>query len=204
MSPTPVAIPPDGALAAALDELASAGGVLEVFRFAPTGLAAEDSAAHESVARAAAALFAGEALPVDSPTEGRRIPLRELFGPRFVLETGELLFPTSRGLLPAEAAARARAEVNGWASDCNDGLAGAFSDPPYTLRLPLDRVDALFRVVWDATVGTLRDDEVVVMTWSTDAWPAFDAGREWWGSSLWTVARRDGSRFAAFAASSTD
>jgi hypothetical protein len=63
----------------------------------------------------------------------------------------------------------------------------AFSHPPYTLSGPYDPDNDK----WFSTINyeLFGDDgeALTIYEWSTDWADYFNAGHEWWGSSLWTV-----------------
>jgi hypothetical protein len=47
-------------------------------------------------------------------------------------------------------------------------------------------------------------DETVIYSWPTDWASYFDAGQEWWGSFLWTLANPGENRIVVLVASATD
>jgi hypothetical protein len=83
------------------------------------------------------------------------------------------------------------------------GYAHAFTDPPYSLAGSRQEVQRLFaefaRVFFDDF-----SPQLVVYSWTTDWSNYFDAGHEWWGSSLWTVFVPSKKRLIWVGASTTD
>ena len=96
--------------------------------------------------------------------------------------------------------------------DASDaGLAYAFSDPPYPLRsnkqvksprLSLKERGELFDELLNKVLSV--SEESTVYRWPTDWSNYFDAGNEWWGTFLWTLANQGDGRVVVIAASSTD
>ena len=190
---------PTPELQAALRRFAEASGVVQHHLFEPPG-EPDDREAHQLVALLTAQAFGGERAGY---LLGSRVSLDELFGERVDRARRCLLFPSPAGLLPAAEAAASRRAGSGWGSGLGPGYGRAFSEPPYSLRCPLEEADRLFSAVWSG-IGSWEEDQVVVFAWSTDNLRGFGAGRDWWGSALWTVAPRDGRPWAGIAASATD
>ena len=87
--------------------------------------------------------------------------------------------------------------------ECEAGFVDAFAEPPYTVRFDFDELmDVFARFQRDYLFGLC--DDLRVLTWPTHWSSFFDAGREWWGEYLWTVAAPGGSKVTAIAASATD
>jgi hypothetical protein len=78
------------------------------------------------------------------------------------------------------------------------GFAFAVLDPPHGHIDPRSLDDLVASVVKGITSNS------TIFAWPTDWSNYSDAGREWWGSFLWTVANPDSSRIVVIAASSTD
>lgn len=95
--------------------------------------------------------------------------------------------------------------------DSDAGFAYAFSDPPYGLctntgknlkRVSLKEKGELFD---ELLTKALRMSEVsIIYRWPTDWCNYFNAGDEWWGTFLWTLANHGDGRIVVIAASSTD
>ena len=83
------------------------------------------------------------------------------------------------------------------------GYAYAFSDPPYQLRLLAKDKGRIFATINSNLLGGI-DDTSVIYEWPTDWTDYFDAGKEWWGSFLWSFANHALSRVVIIAASATD
>lgn len=67
----------------------------------------------------------------------------------------------------------------------------AFTDPPYGIRCANDdEKRAICSQTMTRLFGDLSDFEI--RKWSTDWSNYFDAGKEWWGAFLWTLASDDG------------
>lgn len=86
----------------------------------------------------------------------------------------------------------------------------AFSDPPYPLfdkrnnrRCSRQEVGELFESVNKEVLGSIEAD-TIVFEWSRGWSNYFDAGEEWWGAFLWTLANPGRQRIAMIGASSTD
>jgi hypothetical protein len=73
-----------------------------------------------------------------------------------------------------------------------------FSSPPYGGH----GLEALLDDVVRGVLGA-PDETTEIWSWATDWSAYFEAGREWWGTALWTVERGDGT-IVAVLASSTD
>lgn len=203
--PRPRSLDPNPELERWLDSLRHAQGVVWHFLFEGPGDPV-NPAAHELVARHAAALYGTAARNTLAPTVGARIDLAAFFGERFDLARRQLLFPggTASQLLPAREAEEARRAAGGYGGSLCGGYAYAFTEPPYSLHLDLPSTQELFVGLWEALVGTWDPDALVVFSWTTDQLPGFEAGQDWWGSFLWTLAPRDGRPWVAIAASETD
>ena len=101
-----------------------------------------------------------------STLDGRRIDAREFFGPGFV----------DGGLT----------SLVEWDRSNSLDFTYAVCQPPYGLQVGDAELEELFG---DIVRHVLGDPNVSTEIWSWDtAWsPYFDAGREWWGTGLWTV-----------------
>jgi hypothetical protein len=121
---------------------------------------------------------------------GARVSLEEFLGPRYDVTQGRLSIPNI--------------------STIPGGYAYAFSDPPYTLydwrrshRISEVEATELFHEINRELPGGISSDSIVFQ-WPDDWSNFFDAGKEWWGSFLWTVANPGSPRICAIAASTTD
>src|SRR5262249_9647008 len=119
-----------------------------------------------------------------------RLSREEFLGPRYDLERGRVVLPSS-GTIPG-------------------GYAYAFSDPPYTLsdyankrRVSEEEASELFHAVNREVLGGLTP-ESVIFQWPDDWSSYFESGKEWWGSFLWTLANPGLGRIVVLAASTTD
>jgi hypothetical protein len=83
------------------------------------------------------------------------------------------------------------------------GYAYAFSDTPHGVSLPHNELARLFERMNQHILGGVSAESVIYQ-WATAWWSYFDAGEEWWGSFLWTLANPGLSRIAVIAASTTD
>ena len=83
-----------------------------------------------------------------------------------------------------------------------NGFAYAFSDPPYHMGLSAEERGTLLgqflRIVMRASSSSF------ICEWPTDWSNYFDAGKEWWGSFLWSLANPGENRIVVIAASTTD
>jgi hypothetical protein len=104
------------------------------------------------------------------------ITAEEFVGPHYDWASGRLRSPWSDGF-------RVGAAPHGFITH---GYADAFSDPPYSLQAPIEKVSAWFEAINFSTFGGL-DHDLVVYRWSTDWSECFDPGHEWWGAYCWTV-----------------
>lgn len=88
--------------------------------------------------------------------------------------------------------------------EVGEGFAYAFSEPPYGMSSggPKD-LNTLFHGLCFALFGGLSED-LNIYRWETDWSNYFDAGREWWGTFLWTIQRPGSSNIAVIAGSTTD
>ena len=101
---------------------------------------------------------------------GRRIAVPEFFGPGFTGGALDSLVEWSGSHVPPEPF----------------GFAYAFCSPPYTLRISYAELEELFLDVVHHALGD-PDEHAEIWSWDTEWSPYFDAGREWWGTGLWTV-----------------
>lgn len=83
------------------------------------------------------------------------------------------------------------------------GFAYACSSPPYSMQITANELGELFEQIIRFILGGV-DDATVIFTWPTNWTNYFDAGDEWWGSFLWTVANPGSKQIVMIAASSTD
>jgi len=197
----PVEFPPDAA--AVLSRCRRAGVVLDFVLL--RGIDGQDEehahrvAAVVGVAQAAVrrdAAWAVECGSVDPETlVGRRLSLAEFYGPRSDPATGAL---------------RAEQPV-GWRPHFVDGrgFVDALLDPPYGLHPSRDGhfsgaldTGALLRDVVSAVLCAPGAD-TPIWHWNGDWCRYFDAGRDWWGASAWTI-RTGGTDIVTIAASTTD
>lgn len=118
---------------------------------------------------------------------GKRISASQFLGERYHQDRGGLVVPGSGPLGD-------RADM---------GFAYAFSDPPYPIRLSARELGELFEEIKVTMLGGITDGSVIYQ-WPTDWSTYFDAGREWWGSFLWSLARPATNSIAVIAASTTD
>ncbi|MEX1028308.1 MAG: hypothetical protein WD049_09960 [Candidatus Paceibacterota bacterium] len=82
------------------------------------------------------------------------------------------------------------------------GFAYAFSSPPYSIQLPAGELGELFdKFVQFIVFGS---NESLIFEWPTDWSNYFDAGKEWWGTFLWSISNPGSSRIVVIAASTTD
>ena len=95
--------------------------------------------------------------------------------------------------------------VRGWGGTTwvTSGYADAFTDPPYGMQATFAQVGEWFAAINELLFGGLSRD-LVVYDWSGTWSTYFDAGREWWGSFLWTVEPTSRHWIAVIGASSTD
>lgn len=82
------------------------------------------------------------------------------------------------------------------------GFAYAFSSPPYTIQIPAKELGPLFDEFLKMIIG--GSETSTVYEWPTEWSNYFDAGKEWWGSFLWTVSNPGCNRIVVIAASTTD
>lgn len=83
------------------------------------------------------------------------------------------------------------------------GYAGAFFSPPYGTGLTLEEASKAFAKINELAFDGLQET-LEIFEWSNDWSTYFDAGHEWWGSSLWTVRHPTKNMIVAIAASTTD
>lgn len=91
-----------------------------------------------------------------------------------------------------------------WSIPNVDGFKTAFFLPPYGLQKPQDRNVALFDRLNDLLFGNTPKNDFVIYSWSNQCSGYFDAGLEWWGAFLWTIARSDTTTITLIGASSSD
>jgi hypothetical protein len=58
--------------------------------------------------------------------------------------------------------------------------------PPYSLGLSPEALERLFLELVQHVLGD-PDDDTEIWRWQTEWSEYFDAGRDWWGTGLWTV-----------------
>jgi hypothetical protein len=78
----------------------------------------------------------------------------------------------------------------------------AFQETPYGLRSGRHDVAEIFEAINQETIGTIEGAHIVA--WSTDWSNYFDAGREWWGTFMWTVKPANHDWIVWIGASATD
>ncbi len=95
--------------------------------------------------------------------------------------------------------------------DSDEGLAYAYSDPPYPLcsnkrknwpRVSMKEKGELFHELLSKVLDV--SEASIIYRWPTDWCNYFDAGNDWWGTFLWTLANQGDARIVVIAASSTD
>ncbi|MDF1660714.1 MAG: hypothetical protein P1V97_03025 [Planctomycetota bacterium] len=88
--------------------------------------------------------------------------------------------------------------------EIGEGFAYALSNPPYNMRYsdPCE-FNTLFQGLCFALFGGLSE-ELIIYRWDTNWSNYFDAGREWWGTFLWTIQRPGSSSISVIAGSTTD
>jgi hypothetical protein len=138
----------------------------------------------------------------------RRITWTEFLGLRYDIDRGGLIvrgkgnFPnefffyrdpaTQDNIIPPE----------GIDYGIGTGFAYAFSSPPYGIRMKAEELGLLFdKILKFIIVGS---SDSVIYEWPTDWSNYFDAGKEWWGSFLWSISTPESSRIVVIAASTTD
>lgn len=82
-------------------------------------------------------------------------------------------------------------------------LSSAYVDPPYPLGGTPAEQNAAFFDTLDLLLGGMRG-RYAIRRWSDAASNYFDAGREWWGTSFWTVHEIGTDAIVGIAASATD
>jgi hypothetical protein len=116
----------------------------------------------------------------------------EFVGPHYDWSTHRLISPWANGM-----------KLGTPDGQMTFGYADAFSDPPYRIAAPLEKVSAWFDAINKGTFGGL-DKNLIVHRWSTDWSDYFEPGHEWWGSYCWTIQRTGSPFVVAIGASSTD
>lgn len=91
-----------------------------------------------------------------------------------------------------------------WSVPNVDGFKTAFFLPPYGLQKPQDHNIVLFDRLNGSLFGNAPKNDLVVYSWSNQCSGYFDAGLEWWGAFLWTIARPDTTGITLIGASSSD
>ena len=76
----------------------------------------------------------------------------------------------------------------------------AFSDPPYGNDYNLDDFHKINNILFPAQ---FRND-LEIYRWNDDFSNYFDAGKEWWGTGLWSIYDKWMHRFVIIGASTTD
>lgn len=82
------------------------------------------------------------------------------------------------------------------------GFAYAFSSPPYPIQLPCDELGRLFDKFLNFVICGSADS--TIYEWPTDWSNYFDAGKEWWGTFLWSFSNPGSNKIVVIAASTTD
>lgn len=86
------------------------------------------------------------------------------------------------------------------------GFAQAFTTPPYNLvrknTSPLELNKLFLSII--VQLFDIFNEKAVIFQWSDDWSNYFDAGKEWWGSFLWTVHNTSQNYMVGVAASTTD
>jgi len=146
--------------------------------------------------------MASKGLPEDScyclkiepeTAEGEAISLEKFLGPRYDRSARTLLFDYTDN----------RKKYN-IPNEATLGYAYAFSDPPYGLRCESnEKIIGLFNELNELLFNNFRD-KLYIYSWSRDWSRYFDAGKEWWGTDLWTVHVPDKKYIVGIGASSTD
>ncbi len=91
-----------------------------------------------------------------------------------------------------------------WSIPNVDGFKTAFFLPPYGLQKPNHRNLAVFERLNHWLFGNAPKNDLVIYSWSNQCSGYFDAGLEWWGAFLWTIARPDTTTITLVGASSSD
>lgn len=117
--------------------------------------------------------------------QGTPISIMKFFGSRYNFDTGLIAIPQ--------------------AGNMDGGYAYAFSWPPHGLSDGLTESDVtgLFDSINQEIVGGISQASIIY-EWPTDWANYFNAGNEWWGAFLWTVANPGMDRIVALGASTTD
>lgn len=123
--------------------------------------------------------------------QGRRITMEDFFGPHYDFQTCQLCDKQSY-------------------SDFA-GYAYAFWHPPYGLcdfqssakRVSVEEATNLFHEINQKVLGGVTA-ESIIFEWPTDWSSIFDAGKEWWGSFLWTCTNPGTRQIVVLSASTTD
>jgi hypothetical protein len=124
--------------------------------------------------------------------QGKKITYQDFFGPKYDFQQKQFF------------------DRDAWmGTDCV-GYAHAFSDPPYTLhddaqmkRISMQEATELFHRINQEVLGGITPQSIIY-EWPVDWSNFFDAGKEWWGSFLWTFANPGTHRIVVLAASTTD
>ena len=93
---------------------------------------------------------------------------------------------------------------HGWSIPNVEGYKTAFFLPPYGLQNPQNRNTVLFDRLNERLFGNAQKNELVIYSWSNQCSGYFDAGLEWWGAFLWTIAHPDKKNITLIGASSSD
>lgn len=138
----------------------------------------------------------------------RRITWKEFLGPRYDFNRGGLIVRGKGDFLNEFFFYRDRAireniiPPDGIDYGIGTGFAYAFSSPPYPIQLSAEELGGMFDKFLHFIVG--GSDDSLIYEWPTDWSNYFDAGKEWWGSFLWSLSNPAGDRIVVIAASTTD
>lgn len=91
-----------------------------------------------------------------------------------------------------------------WSIPNVEGYKTAFFLPPYGLQKPQERNISLFDRLNERLFGNAQKNELVIYSWPNHCSGYFDAGLEWWGAFLWTIAQPEKTTITLIGASSSD
>lgn len=105
---------------------------------------------------------------------------------------------TWQAFVGSEDALPKRMSTDTWQRPEIDGFKTAFINPPHGRNgEQAEQREQLYQRFVQDLIGAPED--VDVLQWNTDACNYFDAGREWWGSFLWTLHNRTRAEIAVIA-----
>jgi hypothetical protein len=138
----------------------------------------------------------------------QRITWREFLGPRYDFERGGLIvrgkgeFLNEFFLYRDPATRENIIPPDGIDWGIGTGFAYAFSSPPYPLQTTAEQIGEMFDKFLQFIIA--GSEESIIFAWPTDWSDYFDAGKEWWGSLLWSLSNPNSKRIVVIAASTTD